>query len=63
MFTLNEIQRVQNLHLILQKRNNKVTSCEKSNVMEAGQLWKEEVQTLHEKEYKEVKLEHMLADN
>ena len=31
--------------------------------MEAGQLWKEEVQALHEKEYKEVKLEHMLADN
>ncbi len=42
---------------------NKVTSCEKSNVMEAGQLWKEEVQELHEKEYKDVELSHMLADN
>ncbi|GIS66553.1 MAG: hypothetical protein CM1200mP5_3370 [Candidatus Pelagibacterales bacterium] len=31
--------------------------------MEAGQLWKEEVQALHEKEYKEVELNHMLADN
>jgi 3-isopropylmalate dehydrogenase len=31
--------------------------------MEAGQLWKEEVQSLHEKEYKDVELNHMLADN
>ena len=31
--------------------------------MEAGQLWKEEVQELHEKEYKDVELSHMLADN
>ena len=31
--------------------------------MEAGQLWKEEVQTLHDKEYSDVKLSHMLADN
>ena len=31
--------------------------------MEAGQLWKEEVQALHDKDYKEVELEHMLADN
>jgi len=31
--------------------------------MEAGQLWKEEVQTLHDEEYKEVELNHMLADN
>ena len=48
---------------LAKKRKNKVTSCEKSNVMEAGQLWKEEVQNLHEKEYKEVELNHMLADN
>jgi len=31
--------------------------------MESGQLWKEEVQALHDKEYKEVELSHMLADN
>ena len=64
VYTSNEIQRVAKVAFDLaKKRNNKVTSCEKSNVMEAGQLWKEEVQTLHDKEYKEVKLEHMLADN
>ena len=31
--------------------------------MEAGQLWKEEIQILRDKEYKDVQLEHMLADN
>ena len=63
-YTTNEIERVAKVAFELaKKRNNKVTSCEKSNVMEAGQLWKEEVQALHDKEFKEVELEHMLADN
>ena len=48
---------------LAKKRKNKVTSCEKSNVMEAGVLWREEVQDLKDKEYKNVELEHMLADN
>ena len=63
-YTSNEIIRVARVAFDLaKKRSNKVTSCEKSNVMEAGQLWKEEVQALHDKEYKEVELSHMLADN
>ena len=63
-YTTGEITRVARIAFDLaRKRSNKVTSCEKSNVMEAGQLWKEEVQELHEKEYKDVELSHMLADN
>ncbi len=63
-YTSSEIIRVARVAFDLaKKRLNKVTSCEKSNVMEAGQLWKEEVQSLHEKEYKDVELNHMLADN
>ena len=63
-YTTSEITRVARIAFDLaRKRSNKVTSCEKSNVMEAGQLWKEEVQELHEKEYKDVELSHMLADN
>ena len=63
-YTTNEIVRVAKVAFDLaKKRSNKVTSCEKSNVMEAGQLWKEEVQELHDKEYKDVELIHMLADN
>ena len=63
-YTTSEITRVARVAFDLaKKRSNKVTSCEKSNVMEAGQLWKEEVQELHDKEYKDVELSHMLADN
>jgi len=63
-YTTSEIVRVAKVAFDLaKKRSNKVTSCDKSNVMEAGQLWKEEVQALHDKEYKEVELNHMLADN
>jgi len=64
VYTTGEIERVARVAFDLaRKRNNKVTSCEKSNVMEAGQLWKEEVQAIHEKEYSDVELKHMLADN
>ena len=64
VYTSSEIERVARVAFNLaRKRNNKVTSCEKSNVMEAGQLWKEEVKALHEKEYQDVELQHMLADN
>ena len=44
-YTTSEIQRVARVAFDLaKKRKNKVTSCEKSNVMEAGVLWREEVQ-------------------
>ena len=63
-YTSSEIIRVARVAFDLaKKRNNKVTSCEKSNVMEAGQLWREEVQAIHDKDYKDVELDHMLADN
>ena len=63
-YTSSEIQRVAKIAFDLaRKRNNKVTSCEKSNVMEAGLLWREEVTELHKKEYSDVELSHMLADN
>ena len=41
-----------------------VCSVEKSNVMDSGQLWKEEVQALYDAELKDtgVPLHHMLAD-
>jgi 3-isopropylmalate dehydrogenase len=39
-----------------------VLSCEKSNVMDSGLLWREEVTRLHAEQYGDVKLDHMLAD-
>ena len=63
-YTTTEIKRIAKVAFDLaKKRKNKVTSCEKSNVMEAGVLWREEVQELKDKEYKSIELEHMLADN
>ena len=63
-YTTSEIQRIARVAFDLaKKRKNKVTSVEKSNVMEAGILWREEVQLLRDKEYKKINLEHMLADN
>ena len=63
-YTTAEIQRIARVAFDLaKKRKNKVTSCEKSNVMEAGVLWREEVQALKDKEYKKIELNHMLADN
>ena len=63
-YTSGEIHRIARVAFELaKKRKNKVTSCEKSNVMEAGILWREEVQNLKDKEFGKVNLEHMLADN
>ena len=63
-YTTSEIHRVARVAFELaKKRKNTVTSCEKSNVMEAGMLWREEVQVLRDKEFKKVELKHMLADN
>ena len=63
-YTTSEVHRVARVAFELaKKRKNTVTSCEKSNVMEAGVLWREEVQALRDKEFKKVELKHMLADN
>ena len=63
-YTTSEIVRVAKVAFELaQKRNKKVTSCDKSNVMEAGILWREEVQKIKDEEYSGIELNHMLADN
>ena len=63
-YTSSEIIRVAKVAFELaQKRNKKVTSCEKSNVMEAGVLWREEVQKVKDEQYPKIELNHMLADN
>ncbi len=64
LYTTSEIDRVAKVAFDLAKlRKNKVTSAEKSNVMETGLLWRKTVTELHKKEYTSVNLEHMLADN
>ncbi|MGE5201689.1 MAG: 3-isopropylmalate dehydrogenase [Acidobacteriota bacterium] len=64
VYTTPEIQRVARVGFELaRKRKNRVTSVEKANVMHTGILWREEVQKLHDAEYKDVELAHMYADN
>ncbi|MES1202045.1 MAG: 3-isopropylmalate dehydrogenase [Pseudomonadota bacterium] len=64
VYTTSEIHRVARVAFELaRKRKNVVHSAEKSNVMESGLLWREEVTKLHAADYSDVKLEHILADN
>src|SRR5688572_7541872 len=58
-----EIERITRVAFELaRKRKNKVTSMEKRNVMKSGVLWNEVVQQVHAREFKDVELEHQLAD-
>src|SRR5258708_14232845 len=58
-----EIERIGRVAFELaRKRNNKVTSMEKRNVMKSGVLWHEVMIALHQREFADVKLEHQLAD-
>jgi len=45
------------------KKLNKVTSMEKRNVMKTGVLWNEVISAVHQREFKDVTLEHQLADS
>ena len=58
-----EIERI--AHVAFQaarKRNGKVTSVDKANVLETFQLWKDVVTEVH-KDYTDVQLDHMYVDN
>lgn len=64
VYTTSEIQRVARVAFDLaRKRDNRVCSVEKCNVMESGLLWKEVVTDVHTREFPDVELSHMLADN
>jgi 3-isopropylmalate dehydrogenase len=64
VYTTAEIHRVARVAFELAaSRTGRVTSLEKSNVMESGLLWREEVSALHAREYPHIALEHMYADN
>src|SRR3982074_2213227 len=59
-----EIERIARVAFDLaRKRRNKLTSMEKRNVMKSGVLWNEVVTQVHAREFKDVELEHQLADS
>ena len=63
IYTDGEIQRIARLGFeMAQKSRGRLTSVEKANVMESGVFWREIVTSLH-KDYADVELSHMYADN
>ena len=63
-YTESEIARVaKSAFELARKRGNKVCSMEKANVMESGILWRDVVQEVHDRDYPDVELSHMYADN
>ncbi len=64
VYSTPEIRRVARVAFELaRKRDNRVCSVEKANVMETGVLWRQEVTKLHGEAYSDVELTHMYADN
>jgi 3-isopropylmalate dehydrogenase len=64
LYTTPEIERIGRVAFDLaRKRQGRVTSVEKSNVMMSGVLWREVMTDLHKREGDGIELSHMYADN
>ena len=63
-YTTSEIERVAKMAFeIARKRKNKVTSIDKSNVLESMVLWRDTVTEIHDRQFPDVTLEHLYVDN
>lgn len=59
----NEVKRIANVAFrIAQKRDSKLCSVDKANVLEVSELWRETVEKVHN-EYEDIALSHMYVDN
>jgi 3-isopropylmalate dehydrogenase len=64
VYTTGEIERVGRVAFDLAaKRQGRVCSVEKANVMESGLLWRQTMTALQKAEYPHIELTHMYADN
>jgi 3-isopropylmalate dehydrogenase len=64
VYTTYEIERIARVAFELARlRGNRVASAEKSNVMVTGVLWREVVHAVHDREFPDVQLSDILADN
>lgn len=59
-----EVTRIGKVALELaKKRNKKLCSVDKANVLETTEMWREEVQKLRDADYQDIELSHMYVDN
>ncbi len=63
-YSREEIERIARVAFVAARgRRNRVASVDKANVLETSRLWRAVVVELHESEYSDVELEHILVDN
>ena len=63
-YTSPEVQRIAEVAFDLaSKRNGRLCSVDKANVLECTEMWREEVSKVHQDEYLGIELTHMYVDN
>ena len=64
VYTSPEVERIAHVAFDLAaKRNGRVCSVDKANVLECTEMWREEMIKLHQKHYPHIELNHMYVDN
>lgn len=64
VYTVSEIERITRIACdIAMKRDRRLCSIDKANVLDVSQLWRETVIKIVESEYPEIELSHMYVDN
>lgn len=64
VYSEDEVKRIARVAFDLaQKRNKKLCSVDKANVLEVTEMWREEVQKIGDSECKDIALSHMYVDN
>lgn len=64
VYTSPEVHRIARVAFELaKKRNKRVCSVDKANVLECTEMWREETQKIRDTEYKDIELSHMYVDN
>jgi 3-isopropylmalate dehydrogenase len=63
-YSTHEIERVARVAFNLARRRRRIVcSVEKANVTESGLVWRQVISKLHEREFGDIELRHMYADN
>lgn len=64
VYTTSEIERISRVAFDLaKKRDGRVCSVDKANVLEATEYWREVIHNIHKKEYPQLELSDMYVDN